>query len=261
MKQKNKVNAVEKALMVLMVFSAEQSSWGVRELSTHLGFSPSTIQRILQSLKNYGFIRQDPTTKKYSLGSIYFSFFRSLQDEYPVTRLSMPYMKQLLSRTRETVHLNVIDTDGLSRICINSLESSRELKASQAIGTKAPLYAGATSKCLLAFASKNFIDSYTENIKLSPLTVNTITGKDELLHELAMIRERGYASSLAETTHGLGALSVPVFTYNNGKSLLAGISLAIPEIRFNNAEHRKLCIEELLHISKEFSQITVYKRR
>jgi len=254
MKQNNKINSVEKALMVLKAFSEEQSLWGVRELSAHLGFSPSTIQRILKILKEYGFISQNSATKKYALGNIYFSFFRSLQSEYPVTRLSIPYMKRLLSNTQETVHLNVIDTDGLSRICINSFESSKELKASQAIGTRAPLYAGATSKCLLAFSSEKFIDNYMRNIELSPLT--GIIHKDQLLHELSMIREQGYASSMAETTHGLGALSVPVFTFSNGKSLLAAISLAIPEIRFNIDEHRRLCIDQLLLVSQEFSKMT-----
>ena len=256
MKQNGKINSVEKALVVLMAFCGEKSSWGVRELSAHLGFSPSTVQRILRTLKKYGFVRQNPSTKKYAPGNIYFSFLRSLQDEYPVTRLSIPYMKQLLSGTRETVHLNVIDTDGLSRICINSLESSRELKASQAIGTRAPLYAGATSKCLLSFSTEKFIENYMENIKFSPLTGNTIVKKDKLLNELTMIKKQGYASSMAETTHGLGALSVPVFTFSNGKSLLAAISLAIPEIRFNDDKHRRMCIEQLLLVSKKFSKIT-----
>ncbi len=213
-------------------------------------------ERIFHTWKKFDFIRQNPATKKYALGSIYFSFFRSLQDEYPVTRLFMPYMKQLLSGTQETVHLNVIDAGGLSRICINSLESSRKLKASQAIGTRALLYAGATSKYLLAFSSKKFIDNYMANITLSPITGNTIIKKDQLLYELTMIKKKGYASSMAETTHGLGALSVPVFTFSNGKSLLAAISLAIPEIRFNNDEHRRMCINQLLLVSKKFSKMT-----
>ena len=252
----HKINSVEKAIMVLMVFCEKQPSLGVRELSARLNFSPSTVQRILQTLKTYGFVSQDPETRKYGLGNIYFTFFRSLQDTYPVTRLAMPYMKRLLSRTRETVHLNVVDTDELSRICISSLESSQNLKASQAIGTKAPLYAGATSKGLLAFSSQKFIDRYLERVKLSPLTNSTITKVEELLPELDLIRKRGYASSLSETTQGLGALSVPLFTFSGGKALLAGISLAIPEVRFNNYDHRTLCIEELLLVAKEFSEIT-----
>ena len=67
---------------------------------------------------------------------------------------------------------------------INSLESSRKLKASQAVGTRDPLYAGATPKCLLAFSSEKFIDNYMANITLSPITGNTIIKKDKLLYEL-----------------------------------------------------------------------------
>lgn len=252
----NKINSIEKALMVLMVFREEQPSWGVKELSVHLGFSPSTTQRILQILKTHGFIRQDPGTRLYSLGNIYLSFFRALQNSYPITQISMPFMKRLLSRTRETVHLNIIDTDGISRICISTLESTQELKATMPVGTRAPLYAGATSKCLLAFSPQDFIDKYLAKVRLKPLTNNTTVKMEQLIQELALIREQGYASSLGEAWQGLGALSIPFFAFYQGMPVQATISLAIPEIRFNNSDHRKMCIEELLLVSKEFSEVT-----
>jgi IclR family KDG regulon transcriptional repressor len=255
-----KINSIEKALMILMVFREGQPSWGVRELSAHLGFSPSTTQRILQILKSYGFIRQHPNTKQYSLGNIYLSFFRTLQDNYPITRIAMPLMKRLLSRTGETVHFNIIDTDCISRICISSLESTQELKAGMPVGTKAPLYAGATSKCLLAFSSQEFIDKYLKKVKLKPLTNNTITDEEQLVAELKLIKERGYASSMGETFQGLGALSVPILTLHQGMPVRAAASLAIPEVRFNNYDHRTMCIEELLLASKEFSNDSGYYR-
>ena len=136
------------------------------------------------------------------------------------------------------------------------MESPRELKASQAVGTKAPLYAGATSKCLLAFSSEKFIKNYMKTVILTPLTDNTITEKNKLVRELEIIKEKGYAASLAETTQGLGALSAPVFTFSSGNSLLAGLSLAIPEVRFNDHIHRSMCIRELLLAAKDFSEIT-----
>ncbi|MBN2538436.1 MAG: IclR family transcriptional regulator [Deltaproteobacteria bacterium] len=256
----DKINSIEKALMILMVFREGRPSWGVRELSAHLGFSPSTIQRILQTLKSYGFIRQHPNTRQYSLGNIYLSFFRVLQDNYPITRIAMPLMKRLLSRTGETVHFNIIDADCISRICISSLESTQELKAGMPVGNRAPLYAGATSKCLLAFSQQEFIDKYLKKIKLEPLTNNTITEVEQLISELKLIRERGYASSLGETFQGLGSLSVPITTFHQGMPVRATVSLAIPEVRFNNYDHRKKCIEELLLASKEFSDDSGYYR-
>ncbi|MBW2595212.1 MAG: IclR family transcriptional regulator [Deltaproteobacteria bacterium] len=253
----NKINSIEKALMILMVFREGQPSWGVRELSAHLGFSPSTIQRILQILKAYGFIRQDPNTRLYSLGNIYLSFFRALQDNYPITRIAMPFMKRLLSRTGETAHLSIIDTDRISRICISSLESTQELKATMPVGNRAPLYAGATSKCLLAFSPQDFIDKYLAKIKLEPLTNNTTVEIEQLIPELALIREQGYSSSLGEAWQGLGALSVPFSAFYQGMPpVQAAASLAMPEVRFNNYDHRKMCIEELLLAGRDFSEAT-----
>lgn len=252
----NKINSIEKALMILTAFREGQPSWGVRGLSEHLGFSPSTIQRILQILKSYGFISQNPNTRLYSLGNIYLSFFRALQDNYPITKIAMPFMKRLLSRTGETVHLSIIDTDCISRICISSLESTNELKATMPVGNKAPLYAGATSKCLLAFSPQDFIDRYLAKIKLEPLTNNTTVEKEQLIPELALIREQGYSSSMGEAWQGLGALSVPFYAFHQGMPVQAAASLAMPEVRFNNYDHRKMCIEELLLASREFSEAT-----
>jgi IclR family KDG regulon transcriptional repressor len=125
-----------------------------------------------------------------------------------------------------------------------------------AVGNRAPLYAGASSKCLLAFSSDDFIEKYLAKVKLEPLTSNTIVETEQLIPELKLIRERGYASSLGETLQGLGALSVPFFPFDREMAVRAGVSLAIPEVRFNDYEHRKMCIDELLLARKEFSEAT-----
>jgi len=249
----DKINSIEKALMILRVFREGQSTWGVRGLSAHLGFSPSTVQRILQILKSHGYVRRDPDTRQYSLGNIFLSYFRIMQDSYPITKIAMPLMKRLQSRTGETVHLNIIDEDDISRICISSLESNHDLKAGMAVANKSPLYAGASGKCLLAFSSEDFIEKYLAKVELEPLTNNTIVEKEQLSQELTLIRERGYASSLGETFQGLGALSVPFFRFHQEMSV---VSLAIPEVRFNDYEHRKMCIDELLLAKEDFSKAT-----
>ena len=115
------LNSIEKALKILLAFDARRTSWGVRELSSQLGFSPATIQRILQTLKAYDFITQDEKTRQYSLGSIYYRFLNALQSNQPLSRAAVPFMEHLLALTQETVHLNVIDND--RRICIDMLES------------------------------------------------------------------------------------------------------------------------------------------
>ena len=250
------MNAVEKALELLVAFQDHHPTWGVRELSTHLGFSPATVQRILKSLKAYGFVEQDPVTRHYRLGNVYFRFLHTLQSAFSLTQAATPHMQRLLSQTQETVHLNVID--GQERICIDTLESFQYLKASMPIGSRSPLYAGASSKCLLAFSSRAFIDAYLQQTALTRITGNTITQKSILMAELKAIRSNGYALSLGEKNPGLGSISAPVFNHNG--LLLGAISLAIPEIRYNDGKHRSSCLTTILEVTEDLSREMGYRQ-
>jgi DNA-binding IclR family transcriptional regulator len=148
------------------------------------------------------------------------------------------------------VHLNVID--GMQRLCIETLESLQFLKASMPIGSRSPLYAGASSKCLLAFSSPDFIDSYLRKAELAPLTEDTIRDKMALLAELEQVRVQGYAASLGERNPGLGSLSAPIF--NHRGILQAALSLAIPEIRYAQEPHRRFCLTQLLQAAEAISR-------
>jgi DNA-binding IclR family transcriptional regulator len=252
MKQpRSRPNSIEKALQILLTFSAERSVWGVRELSQYLDLSPSTVQRIFKTLKAYGFVDQDPKTRLYRLGTVYFHFLGILQSAFPISRSAIPYMEKLQSQTQETVHLNVIDDT--ERVCIEHVETSQYLKASMPIGHRSPLYAGASSKCLLAFSPADFRQHYLRQVSLVALTEKTVKDAMELAIEIDRTRNRGYASSLGERTPGLGSLSAPVFNHNG--HILAAISLAIPEIRFRDTKHRHACLRLLQLTADELSQL------
>jgi DNA-binding IclR family transcriptional regulator len=250
MKQAAKLNSVEKALRILLAFDTKQPTWGVRQLSTNMGFSPATVQRLLQTLRAFGFVDQIPETRQYQLGNIYYRFLHTIQNSLPLTRSAESFMKSLAGVTQETVHLNVID--GNERVCIDTIESAQNLKASMPIGSRSPLYAGASSKCLLAFSEDTFRRSYLEVARLTPITANTIVDKARLSRELKAIAEHGYAESLGERSDGLGSLSAPVF--NHRGAIAAALSLAIPEIRFRNKAHREFCLVNLRDTTGQLSQ-------
>lgn len=251
------LNSVEKALKILLAFQNDHPVWGVRELAGYLSFSPATVQRILQTLKSHGFVEQDEQSRQYRLGSVYYRFISTLQSDQPITRAAHVFMQQLVTATRETVHLNIIQhTD---RICIDHIESPQELKATMPIGNRSPLHAGASAKCLLAFSPQEFIETYLNTTALEAMTGQTITDAGELKKEIEKIRRLGYAASLGERIAGLGALSAPVLDHRG--VVQAAISLAIPEIRYRDPVHRKFCIEALLASTRDFSKHMGYPEK
>lgn len=248
--REEKLSSLEKALKILSAFSLEKPEWGIRDLASSLAFSPATVQRLVQTLKNFGFLDQDETTRKYRLGPVYFRYVEILQSQYPILKEALPLMRILCSQTGETTHLNVID--GRERLCIHSIESPQHLKAGMPVGNRSPLYAGASSKCLLAFSPKEFIEAYLGSVNLVPLTDETITDIEKLKADLSMIRSRGYATSTGERTPGLCSISVPIFGY--GGSFIAALSLAIPAVRFSDLRHRSKCLEKLLETGERLSR-------
>ena len=246
----NKLNSIEKAMEIILKFQEIKPSWGIRELSAELGFSPATVQRILQILKTYEFVRQDPKSRQYFIGNIYYRFLENLNSANDLVRIGRPFLEDVAMATLETVHLSIIEKN--YRICIDHIESPKVLKAGMPVGNKAPLYTGASAKCLLAFSSEDFQDNYFRTTNFEPLTKNTIILTGKLFEELYKIKSQGYAISLGERTPGLGSVSAPVFDHKG--LILASLSVAIPEIRLKQKTHLSTCIDVLLSSAAEFSK-------
>lgn len=249
-KDLQKVNSIEKAMEIILKFQENKPYWGIRELSAELGFSPATVQRILQILKSYEFVRQDPKSRRYYIGNIFYRFLENLNNANDLVRIGRPFLEKVAEITLETVHLSVIEEN--YRICIDHIESLKVLKAGMPIGDKSPLYTGASAKCLLAFSSEDFQDNYIRTTKMEPLTDDTIIQTGTLFKELYKIKDQGYAISLGERTLGLGSISAPVFGHNS--KILASLSVAIPEIRLKQENHLSNCINALVCAANDFSK-------
>lgn len=254
-KENTKYNSIEKAIQILLKFQEGGGIFGVRELSQELNFSPATVQRILQTLKDYNFVDQDTSSRQYFLGNVFYGFLQTLHDSNRITRTARKFMEQVAGKTEETVHLNIIDDS--HRICIDTMESTRPLRAGMPLGHRSPLYAGASAKCLLAFSSPDFIANYLKKTEIIAFTSNTLVDKKKLNQTLKNIRKKKFAASMGERTPGLGSVSAPVLDSNG--AILASISLAIPEIRYSQKQYLEKCVTILTTAAVSLSKTMGYK--
>ena len=62
------IKVLDKTFSILEILLQYGSSMHMTEISKKLGLYPSTIHRILDTLKHWGYVKQDPHTQKYRLG-------------------------------------------------------------------------------------------------------------------------------------------------------------------------------------------------
>ena len=62
------VASIEKLFKILMLFSFERNTLSIAEIHAELKYPKSTIVRLLATLESMDFIKQDPDTRRYSLG-------------------------------------------------------------------------------------------------------------------------------------------------------------------------------------------------
>jgi IclR family KDG regulon transcriptional repressor len=225
------VRAVERALDILLVFT-EHTSLGLTEIADKVGLHKSTVHRLLASLEGKGFLIRDIATEKYRLGFRVWELSAQLsgQSDDPGTLL-LPEMERLRDTVGETISLYI--REGNERIRIQAVQSHQAIRRVAPVGARLPLYVGASSKVLLAFAEASVRESLMNGADWPPSVdrASFLSGLDE-------IRKTGYATSVEEREPGAAAVSAPIMT--NGGRLVAALAVSGPSNRLHLEKMREI---------------------
>ena len=196
-----------KGLMVLeSITEAENRARTVDEVAARVGLTRSNTHRTLQTLMHAGYIEKDVnngyrgTIKLMGLG------VRQLA-RLDVRQFAAPFMHALAEATGETVHLSVLD--GIDVVYIDKIDSPQPVRAYSMVGGRAPAYAVATGKALLAHAPEGYLERYAAQLTLhTPRTAGTLPALEA---ELAQTVRTGYAVNTGEWRDGVGGIASAVF--------------------------------------------------
>jgi IclR family KDG regulon transcriptional repressor len=218
---KTTVRAVDRAMDILLCF-IDKKELTLTEISHKIGLNKSTVYRLLGSLENKGFLTRNPDTEKYQLGFRIWQLSTNLsQSDDPATIL-LPEMIRLRDQLGETISLYVRNDN--ERIRIQAVESNETIRRVAPIGVHLPLFVGASSKVLVAYAPPDV----QKRILSDPSWPSSID-KQAYIEQLAEIKQNGYATSSEEREKGAAALAVPLF--NRRGQLVAALSISGPSNR------------------------------
>jgi len=94
-----RIDSVNNALRLLRVLAEDRRPRGVSELSRMLGFNKASVFRLLATLAGQGFVRQDPDTRAYGLGSELVVLGRAASESLHFRRDARALMEQLTAET------------------------------------------------------------------------------------------------------------------------------------------------------------------
>jgi len=223
------IKVLNKTFSILEILLKHDSAMNMTEISEKLGLYPSTIHRILDTLKYWGYVEQNTNTQKYQLGLKLLELGMAKLHQIDLVREVTPYLKELVKQCNETVHLGVLEEGEV--LYLAKEESSQTIRMISYIGKRAPLHCTALGKVLLAYMSEEERKKILEEKELPRLTKNTITDKRELEKELDKIREQDFALDREENEKDVRCIGAPIRNYK-GK-VIAAISISSPIFRID----------------------------
>jgi IclR family KDG regulon transcriptional repressor len=253
MSYKNKT--VLRSMEILNLF-LDHEELTFQEIIDLSGMPKTSVYRMVSSLETMGFLEKG-NDLKYRLGLIFLKFGSLVSSRIDIRRIAYPLMRELHDDVEEAINLSIRQNEEDETIYIEKIDLKQKVRVYTAVGRRSPLYAGASSRAILAFQSDAMIKEYIERTEFVPFAKGTITDKKEFLRKIEETRENGYAVSHSELHDYTSEVAAPIYDYKG--NVVASLSIVGMEANFHE-ENIKIYAKKLLDVTERISAQLDYKK-
>lgn len=247
MKHIEAIPTLERPLYLLGFFSEERPYWGLSELARASGWPKATCLRSLRALEQHGLLVRE--NDRYRLGTRLLHLGTLVRAAYPARQVALPFMQALRDATGQSVQWVV--RDGLEGVYLEVVEARFRVRLYVAPGRRAPLYAGASTRLLLAFAPKSVQEAIFqgERVCYTPATPVVL---EDLQKLLAQTYQTGFAASFGELEPHSAELAAPIRGPEG--EVVAALSLAGAEAHYRDPKMLCSYLQALSQSAREISE-------
>ena len=219
------LQSVDRALQVLELLAA-WGSGGVSELAEQIGVHKSTAFRLLGALEARDLVEQTTERGKYRLGFGLVRLARRVNVQLEITEQARTLTEKLAHKVGESINVAVLRES----YAVNVVQSRGQasIASHNWIGQLTALHATSSGKVLLAHLDPAERAALIGQ-GLERFTANTHTDPALLDNELALVVERGHATTYGELEVGLNAVAVPI--RGEDGDVIAALSASGPAYR------------------------------
>jgi DNA-binding IclR family transcriptional regulator len=223
--------AIGRVLDLLMLLSKHRDGLGLAEISAAMAVPKSTFLDTLRGLCDMRYLVQEEG--RYRLGPVAYRLAGRIMSTWSAPEVVRQPLKALARTTHESVGFAIADWEIGQAIYTEAVNSTQPVRYAMHVGIRAPLYASAAGRVLLAHAPPARVSAYLKRAKLRPLTESTRITEADIMADLEEIRRTGYCASFGEMLSDTAAMSVPVFGPDDEP--IGAMMLAAPLDRMRNS--------------------------
>lgn len=225
--------AIGNALRVLEIFQQNGRSLALGDVTQQARLPKSSAFRILRTLEIARYLQRVEGDR----------FVLTMMPNQWVSRVieaARPWMRRLSQEFGETISLALLFDNRIEVAAV--IDSPHRVQMGNVVGGLIPPHASSLGKCITAFQPEERREKLLRSFGTVRFTPNSIVNEVELHKEFELVRERGYATDLEESTLGGCCLSAPIFS--QGGDAIAAISISMPKMRFNNQERLAAAVRD-----------------
>lgn len=219
--------STKNTLKIFDLFDEENRHLTVAQIAKKLNKPQSSVYRYVRVLRENNFLREKENGY-YSLGYKFLKYYRIVKMDVDLSSIAEKHMVQLTNDFSETTMLLVYSN--LQAVCLYTVNSNERVKVAGEPGEIIPLYAGGSSKALLAYLDEKILIQLYEQENIKQFTNQTIVEFEHMKKHLNIVRKNGYAYSNGELHEGVISYGVPIF--NSSQEVIASLSITGLENRF-----------------------------
>jgi IclR family KDG regulon transcriptional repressor len=200
--------SVKRAITILEYLAKAEEPRELAAISDDLAMNKSTAHRFLSTLREMGYVRQEPDTGRYSLGSRIAWLAARFLEKMDIREVARPILEELVRQSGETIHVGIIDRDEV--VCIDMIEGRQPLQVTSRVGSRMPVHSTALGKAILANLPESEWQRYVSEVGLTPYTPNTIVAQEAFFEHLRQVRRQDYSIDNVEYKEGVRCVAAPV---------------------------------------------------
>ena len=180
-------------------------SVALSQLATMSGLPLPTIHRLVRSLVNQGYVRQEQS-RRYALGPGLIRLGEAANRM--LGSWAVPYLSELVDRIGETSNMAMLEGDTV--VYVAQVPSLHSMRMFTEVGRRVMPHCTGVGKALLSMLPDDEVRALVARTGMPARTERTVTDPEALVAEVAASRERGYAVDDQEQEAGVRCVAVPV---------------------------------------------------